>query len=117
MLSEIKGERAMEALSRLVDPIAAIAEDREAAEIFIRKKAPEDIDKTKYVTDRIRKAVPKLMEKHRDEFAEIMAIIKDVEREFYIENVSLPELIIDISSLISDDLFCSFFTFAPKDRT
>ena len=40
-LSDIKGERTLDVIAEIIEPIANIAEDEAAAELFRREKPPE----------------------------------------------------------------------------
>ena len=43
-LSDVKGERTLDVIADIIDPIANIAEDKEASELFTRKKLPDGMD-------------------------------------------------------------------------
>ena len=116
-LVDITGDRAFEVLSDIVDPVANIVSDADASEIFIRKSIPKDVDARAFVVNRIKKAIPQLLKTHKDDFITIVSLINGVDREEYTRNVSLPSLIIDVSELINDELFCAFFTFAQRKET
>ena len=47
-LSKIKGERVFDVIADIINPIANIAEDKEAAALFQRQKLPDGVQRTLY---------------------------------------------------------------------
>lgn len=109
-LSEIKGERCLDVIADIIEPIALIAEDKEASEIFKRKKVPDGMDAKKFLIGRIRKSVPRLLKSHKAELIQILAIIEGVSPNKYSENLTLAKLMSDCVELLTDDAFASLFT-------
>lgn len=111
-LSEIKGERAIEVIADLIEPIAKIAEDKDAAKLFMRERLPKGMTAQKFLLKRIRTSVPLLLRKHKGELIEIMATLEGVEKEAYASALSVPKLISDIFSLLNDSELLSLFGLA-----
>lgn len=111
-LSEIKGERAIEVIADLIEPIAKITEDKDAAKLFMRERLPKGMTVRKFLLKRIRTSVPLLLRKHKGELIEIMATLEGVEKETYAEALSVPKLISDIFSLLNDSELLSLFGLA-----
>lgn len=107
--SDIKGERCLEVISELIDPITALALDPDAAEFFQRRVLPEGEDLTAFVLKRMRRSYPALMKTHRAELVHIMATLEGVSDEEYLTNINMSSLIIGLSELMTDPYFRSFF--------
>lgn len=111
-LSEIRGERAIEVIADLIEPIARIAEDKDAARLFKRERCPKGKSARTFLMERIRTSVPVLLREHKSDLIEIMATLEGVTKEAYAEELSVPKLIADVFSLLSDGELLSLFGLA-----
>ena len=109
-LSDIKGERTIEVIADLIDPIAEIASDKAAAELFVRKALPEGADPKEYALKRLREGLPMLLKTHKKALVAIFATIKGVSAEEYAAQLTLGVLVADLAELLADDAFKSLFT-------
>jgi len=116
-LSDIKGERAIDVAAELVTPIANIARDENAADLFRRRKVPEGTDLRDFAIQRLQESVPALLKNHRNDFVRILSLIKDEPEEEVIENMTILTLANDLMDLMTDDLFRVFFSFAQRRET
>lgn len=110
--SEIKGERALDVICELIEPIANIATDDDAADYFHRVELPEGEDVYKFTYKRLQKSYPALLGRHKADIIHIMATIEGVEDREYIETLDTRKLLISLAELLTDPIFRSFFTFA-----
>lgn len=113
-LSEIKGERAIDAIADLIEPIARIAEDKEAAKLFKRERCPKGQTARAFLLKRIRTSVPVLLRNHKADLIEIMATVEGVSPEVYAQSLSVAKLIGDIFGLLNDGEFLSLFGLAQE---
>lgn len=92
-LSEIKGERALEVIADLIDPISRMLKD----EVFKKKIQDGDkLDVVKY-----------LLKSHKKDVLEILALINDEDPKTYAPSlISLPGMLMD---LINDPDVMSLF--------
>lgn len=111
-LSDIKGERVFDVIADLIEPVARIAEDKEAAKLFRREKLSKGETAMGALLKRIRTSVPLLLRNHKNELIEIMAALEGVPKEAYAEALSVPKLIADIFGLLNDNELLSFFGLA-----
>ena len=109
-ISEIKGEKAMDILADIVDPIANIAADKEAANLFGRKDLPDGMTVKEYVVQRIRTAIPALIRSHKQDLIKILSALSDKTEDEYKKNMTLESVVMDVLSLMTDALFNAFFT-------
>lgn len=109
-LSDIKGERAIEVIGELIDPIANIAEDKEASALFRREKLPEGIDAKAFVVSRLRKGLPVLLKNHKGDIVTILAAIEGVTPAEYAATLDLRKVVKDLTELLTDEEFMAFFT-------
>ena len=113
-LSDVKGERVFEVLADIIDPIANIAEDEQAAALFKKAKLPEGTTPDKFLLERARKAVPPLLRGHKNDIIAILAAIEGVEPETYKGTLNMFRLFKDCTSLLSDEAFSELFISAQR---
>ena len=111
-LSEIKGERVFDVIADLIEPVARIAEDKEAAKLFRREKLAKGETAMGALLKRIRASVPLLLRNHKKDLIEIMAALEGVPKEAYVESLSGLKLLSDIFGLLNDNELLSFFGLA-----
>lgn len=115
-LSDIKGERTLDVIADLIEPIANIASDEEAAKMFKREKAPGGIDPRAFAVERLKKGVPSLLKGHKKDVIVILATIEGIPPEEYVANMNLAKLAKDCFDLITDEEFSNLFISAmPGD--
>ena len=115
-LSDIKGDRAFDVIADIVDPVAAIAQDENVKAMFKRTALPEGVNARDFVIERIRKGLPSLLRKHKNELVTILAAIADVSPDEYVRGLSLAKLLADCYELLTDDTFIGLFTSAQSDQ-
>lgn len=94
-LSEIKGEKALEVVADLIDPITLILADNEFIELYKSNK-PKIL------------VVKKLLKTHQKETLTILALLNDEDPETYKPSiVELPKMLLDI---FNDEELKSLFT-------
>lgn len=113
-LSDIKGERVIDVIADIIDPVANIAEDDAAAALFRREKLPEGVTVKKFLTDRFRNSIPALLRGHKADIIAILAAICGVTPEEYSETLSIPKLMTDFIELMTDDCFSTLFISAQS---
>ena len=116
-LSDIKGERVIEVIADIIDPVANIAEDDAAASLFRREKLPEGVTAKKFLTDRIRNSVPVILRDHKADIIAILAAIGGVTPDEYAETLSIPKLMTDFIELMTDDCFTTLFISAQSGKS
>lgn len=116
-LSDIKGERTLDVIADVIDPIANIAEDSEAAALFKREKAPEGKSPRAFLIERLKKSVPKLMKSHKKDIITILSTIEGVSEKEYTENLDLVKLTKDAIDLITDKAFIELFISAQTENS
>lgn len=115
-LSDIRGERAIEVIAELIDPVANIAGDNDLAELMRREKLPEGADPKAAAIKRLKAALPKLLKNHKSDFVAILAALEGVEREKFEKELSLPKLISGLLELLNDDDFKTLFFSAQSGK-
>lgn len=113
-LSDIKGERTLEVIAEIIDPIANIAEDEQAAELFTRRPLPEGMTPNQYLLARARRAVPALLRGHKRDIIALLAAIGGTTPEAYEKALDMPRLFKDCVELLTDEAFMAFFTSAAS---
>lgn len=109
-LSEIKGERTFDVLADLIQPIANLAADEDAAKLFKREKPPKGKDPKQFAMEKATKLLPKLMKGHKADFVAIMAALSGTTAEEYAENLNLAKLMGDLAELLTDEEFLAFLS-------
>lgn len=109
-LSEIKGERVFDVIADVIEPIASIASDEDAAGLFKPGEIGEGMTPMQYFLGRVKASLPPLMKRHKTDLAAIMAAIEGTSTEQYLADVTLAKLLADLVELLNDDEFVAFFT-------
>ena len=104
-LSEIKGKGAISAFAAIIDPLCSIIEDADTREMYKKENCPEDRDKNSYMLQQLFK----VLSKHEDDFAAIMAVCYDTTPEEYKATLSYAQALNDWADLISDPVWKAFF--------
>lgn len=113
-LSDIKGERTLEVIADIIDPIANIAEDEEASALFKREKLPDGLTAKKFLLQRARKAVPSLLKGHKGDIISILSTIEGITKEEYTASLNLVKLAKDAIDLLTDEAFTTLFISAQS---
>lgn len=116
-LSEIKGERTLDVIADLIEPIANIAGDKDAAAMFKREKAPEGVDPREYAKERLKKGIPSLLKGHKKDVIVVLATIEGVPPAEYAESMNLAKLAKDLVELVTDEEFSDLFISAMPTGT
>lgn len=93
-ISEVKGEKAIDMLADLIDPITEIAGDAAVKEVITKGNRLE--------------AVKTILKSHKKQVLEIMAIMDGEDPETY--SPSLPEIPLKILEFFNDPVFAPFFS-------
>lgn len=115
-LSDIKGERTLDVIAEIIDPICNIAEDDAAAELFGKKKVPDGMTAKKFLLQRARKSVPALLKGHKGDIVAILSAIEGTAVEDYTASLNMVKLTKDVIDLITDDAFITLFISAQSEK-
>lgn len=115
-LSDIKGERVFDVIADVIDPIANIAEDEAAAELFKREKLPEGVTAKKFLLARARNAAPKLLKGHKADLIAILSAIEGCSPDAYSGVLSFAKLLKDVTELLTDEAFAELFISAQSEK-
>lgn len=107
-LSEIKGERCLDVVAELIEPIASIASDEDFTSLIKPGEIPKGMTKTQYFAQRLRKAVPVLIERHKDEVVTILATVNGQSTGEYLEGLTLSKLFGDTIEIMTDQDILGF---------
>ena len=108
-LSDVKGERVFDVIADIVDPIATIAADEDAAKLFQRDKVPDGMTTWEFFLQKIRESLPSLLRTHKEELIAILCSIKGESRDEYVSTLTFASLFADLTELVTDAEFTSFF--------
>lgn len=111
-LSDVKGERTLDVIAEIIEPIANIAEDEVATEIFSRKKLPEGMTANQFMLRRIKKSIPALIRNHKNDLITILCTIEGSSIDEYKSTLNLAKLSKDVLDLLTDEEFMGLFTSA-----
>lgn len=113
-LSDVKGERTLEVVADLIDPICDIAQDEEAAALFHKEKLPRGMTVRQFSLERIKKSVPKLLKNHKESIISILSSIAGVTKEEYENSLNLVKLTADFIDILNDEAFSVLFISAQN---
>ena len=109
-LSEVKGERTIDVIAEIIEPIANIAQDDVARELFSRKPCPDGMEPSDFMAQRIKGAAPKLLKDHKQDVVAVMAAIEGVTPEEYTEGLNLAKLVKDLVDMVTDEALVAFLS-------
>ena len=113
-LSDIKGDRVFDVIADIIDPIANIASDETASDLFKREKLPEGMTAKSFLLERARKAVPALLKGHKRDIIAVLATIEGVSADDYRSSLTLAKLMQDTAELLTDEAFGELFISAQS---
>lgn len=116
-LSDVKGERTLEVIADLIEPICNIAEDENAAAMFRKEKLPEGMTARKFLLQRAKKSAPALLKDHKEDVISILATIEGTAPEEYAKSLNLVKLLKDTIELLTDETFAALFISAQSGDT
>lgn len=109
-LSNIKGDRVLDVIADIIDPIANMVQDKDVAAMFERKAVPEGMDARDFFAKRMCKGLPVLLKGHKSDIIAILATIEGVAPEQYAASLNLAKLFTDVMELLTDDAFLNFLS-------
>lgn len=115
-LSDIKGDRVLDVIADIIDPIANMVQDKDVAAMFEREAVPEGMDARDFFAERMRKGMPVLLKGHKADIIAIMAAIEGVTPEQYAASLDLPKLFTDAMELVTDDAFLDFLSSSGTEK-
>lgn len=109
-LSDIKGDRVLDVIADIIDPIANMVQDKDVAAMFKREAVPEGMDARDFFAKRMRKGLPALLKGHKADIIAVMAAIEGVAPGQYAASLDFPKLFTDVMELVTDDAFLDFLS-------
>lgn len=109
-LSDIKGDRVLDVIADIIDPIANMVQDKDVAAMFKREAVPDGMEAHDFFAKRMRKGLPVLLKSHKADIIAIMAAIEGVTPEQYAASLDFPKLFTDVMELVTDDALLDFLS-------
>lgn len=109
-LSDVKGDRVLDVIADIIDPIANMVQDKDVAAIFKREAVPDGMEARDFFAERMRKGLPVLLKSHKADIIAIMAAIEGVTPGQYAASLDFPKLFTDVMELVTDDAFFNFLS-------
>ncbi len=109
-LSDIKGDRVLDVIADIIDPIANMVQDKDVAAMFKREAVPDGMDARDFFAKRMCKGLPVLLKGHKADIIAVMAAIEGVTPEQYAASLDLPKLFTDVMELVTDDALLDFLS-------
>lgn len=109
-LSDIKGERVLDLAADIIGPITAMAQDEHVQKLFEREKCPEDQTQTQFFLKKVGEHLPEIIRGHKPELVQILASIKGVGVDEYVETLNVMTFAADIGELLNDEDVTAFLS-------
>lgn len=109
-LSSIKGDRVLDVIADIIDPIANMVQDKDVAAMFEREVVPDGMDARDFFAKRMCKGLPVLLKGHKSDIIAILAAIEGVAPEQYAASLNLAKLFADVMELLTDEAFVNFLS-------
>lgn len=108
-LSDVEGDRTLDVIADLIEPVANIAEDPKLKKLFEHEEGSED-ELRKKVKGQLVASVPGLLRSHKADVIAILAALKGVSAKEYAEGMSLGSLLKELYELITDEELLAFLS-------
>lgn len=109
-LSDIKGNRVLDVIADIIDPIVNMVQDKDVAAMFEREAVPDGMEARDFFAKRMCKGLPVLLKSHKADIIAVMAAIEGVTPEQYAASLDFPKLFTDVMELVTDDAFLNFLS-------
>lgn len=109
-ISDIKGDRVLDVIADIIDPIANMVQDKDVAAMFKREAVPDGMEARDFFAKRMCKCLPVLLKSHKTDIIAVMAAIEGVTPEQYAASLDFPKLFTDVMELVTDDAFLNFLS-------
>lgn len=109
-LSDIKGDRVLDVIADIINPIANMVQDKDVAAMFEREAVPDGMEARDFFAKRMCKGLPVLLKRHKADIIAIMAAIEGVTPEQYAASLDFSKLFTDVMELVTDDAFLNFLS-------
>jgi hypothetical protein len=91
-LSQIKGERAYDVLTEVIEPIGNIMTNEKSKELLVSMKDKNPL-----------KILPKIMKSHKEDLIKVLAALDGISVTEYKEKLTLAKLTNDFVDLLTDE--------------
>lgn len=109
-LSDIKGDRVLDVIADIIDPIANMVQDKDVAAMFKREAVPDGMEARDFFAKRMRKGLPVLLKSHKADIIAVMAAIEGVAPDQYAASLDFPKLFTDVMELVTDGALLDFLS-------
>ena len=109
-LSDITGDRVLDVIADIIDPIANMVQDKDVAAMFKREAVPDGMEARDFFAKRMRKGLPVLLKSHKADIIAIMAALEGVTPEQYAKSLDFPKLFTDVMELVTDGALLDFLS-------
>lgn len=116
-LSDVKGDRVIDVIADVIEPISNIAQDKAVIEM-LRKEANDNGEVKNPTMLHIAAKLPKVLKHHKADVIAILAAVNGVTAEDYAAELTMGRLVKDVYDLLTDRSFSDFFKSAqlPGDE-
>lgn len=109
-LSEIKGDRCIDVIADLIEPVSNIASDKGVKEIFEKARTGKTKSaREKNLANILKECLPTILKTHKHDLIVILATIEGTEPEEYAKEMTLAKLMTDAMGILTDTAFTDFF--------
>lgn len=116
-LSDVTGERSLDVIADIIDPVCKIALDPKAGKFFQASKLQKGESEKDHAVNHVRKHLPVLLKTRKAEIYEILGIISG-EGKDYVKNRNAAAVFGDCLTLMGDPEFRNlFFSAVPSQGT
>ena len=107
-LSEVKGDRVLDVIADLIEPVGRIAQDPETRRLLAKRDLPEGMTQQAFLISRVTQHAPTIIRSHKDDVVAILSTISGVTPDEYRKGMTFGSLVQDAFELLTDDAFADF---------
>lgn len=107
-LSDVKGDRVIDVIADVIEPISNIARDKAVIEM-LRNEANDKGEVKNPSMLHIATKLPKVLKHHKSDVIAILAAVNGVTAKDYAAELTMMKLVKDVYDLLTDRSFSDFF--------
>lgn len=113
-LSDIKGERVLDVVADLIEPLCNIAETEEVKKLFTRDVVQDEKAAQELVLKKLRSYAPALIRSCKKDIIAVLAILDDKNPVEYENELTAFTLMRDLTTFLNDPVLMSLFLSAQR---
>lgn len=114
-LSQVSGERVFDVVADIIAPCVNIVTSDDMKGLMEFRDLPSE-QRVAALSRSVKEHLPSLIRKHKADVITILASIEGVPEDEYLDGMTLPKLVADLTELLTDEVFGDFLAAAATSK-